>query len=237
MKNLIAKDIKMISRLAGLTLVLLFGMASVGQSASFDCNKATTEAEIAICGDPELSALDEEIARVYFSLSKDGRYYSDLIKSQREWVKFERTIDAYDFKRRLAFLRFGSHLNTCLRDISGQKWWADCEQQLSNISDECQKLENYTTLVMNRCLSAYIEVLYLVENYETTAWLERNNNDGETLSLFNHAYDLWQQFTKSDCSWQYSFYRDGSIRGLIYGYCMSGHLESRITLLHPWNVR
>ena len=57
MKNLIAKDIKMISRLAGLTLVVLFGMASVGKAASFDCNKATTETEMAICGDPELSAL------------------------------------------------------------------------------------------------------------------------------------------------------------------------------------
>ena len=55
MKNLIAKDIKMISRLGGLTLVLLFGMASVGQSASFDCNKATTEAEIAICDAPKYS--------------------------------------------------------------------------------------------------------------------------------------------------------------------------------------
>ena len=28
-------------------------------AASFDCSKATTETEIAICNDPELSALDE----------------------------------------------------------------------------------------------------------------------------------------------------------------------------------
>ena len=27
-------------------------------AASFDCNKAATETEIAICSDPELSALD-----------------------------------------------------------------------------------------------------------------------------------------------------------------------------------
>ena len=42
-----------------LLLLLSVGMGSVGSAASFDCNKATTETEIAICTDPELSALDE----------------------------------------------------------------------------------------------------------------------------------------------------------------------------------
>tara|TARA_B100000780_G_scaffold275053_1_gene241014 strand:- start:53 stop:742 length:690 start_codon:yes stop_codon:yes gene_type:complete len=224
-------------RLVGFALFLSVGMGSGGSAASFDCNKATTATEIAICGDPELSALDEEIARVYFSLSKDGRYYSDLIKSQREWVKFERTIDAYDFKRRLAFLRFGSHLNTCLMDTSDQKWWADCKQQLSNISDECQKLENYTTVVMGRCASAYTEILDLVEKFETNMFRERTIDDQETLKLFDEAYLLWQHFTKSDCSWQYSYYREGTISGQIYAGCMMGHFESKIKRLHFWNVR
>ena len=44
-------------RLVGLALLLSVGMGSVGSAASFDCSKATTETEIAICGDPELSAL------------------------------------------------------------------------------------------------------------------------------------------------------------------------------------
>ena len=42
-----------------LALLLSVGVGSVGQAASFDCNKATTETEIAICADPELSALDD----------------------------------------------------------------------------------------------------------------------------------------------------------------------------------
>ncbi len=46
-------------RLIVLALLLSVGMGSVGSAASFDCNKATTETEIAICSDPELSALDE----------------------------------------------------------------------------------------------------------------------------------------------------------------------------------
>ena len=33
----------------GLALLLSVGVGSVGKAASFDCNKATTETEIAIC--------------------------------------------------------------------------------------------------------------------------------------------------------------------------------------------
>jgi hypothetical protein len=38
-------------------------------AASFDCNKATTETEIAICSDPELSALDERMGEAWARLS------------------------------------------------------------------------------------------------------------------------------------------------------------------------
>ena len=58
-------------RLIVLALLLSVGMGSVGSAASFDCNKATTETEIAICGDPELSALDEEMAEAWMRL--DGQ--------------------------------------------------------------------------------------------------------------------------------------------------------------------
>ena len=49
----------------GLALLLSVGAVTVAKSASFDCNKATTETEIAICADPELSALDELISISY----------------------------------------------------------------------------------------------------------------------------------------------------------------------------
>ena len=44
-------------RLISLALLLSAGIGSVAKAASFECNKATTETEIAICSDPELSAL------------------------------------------------------------------------------------------------------------------------------------------------------------------------------------
>ena len=53
-------------RTLGLALLLLLSSSRVGQAASFDCNKATTETEIAICSDPELSALDDRLSGIYF---------------------------------------------------------------------------------------------------------------------------------------------------------------------------
>ena len=39
-------------------------------SASFDCSKASTDAEIAICNDPELSSLDELMGDIFSNLDK-----------------------------------------------------------------------------------------------------------------------------------------------------------------------
>ena len=39
--------------------------SSLSNAASFNCNKASTKNEIAICSDPELSTLDEVLAATY----------------------------------------------------------------------------------------------------------------------------------------------------------------------------
>ena len=52
-------------RLLGLALLISVSFGSMAKAASFNCNKATTETEIAICSDPELSALDERLSGVY----------------------------------------------------------------------------------------------------------------------------------------------------------------------------
>jgi uncharacterized protein len=69
-----------------LLLLLSVGIGSVGKAASFDCNKATTETEIAICSDPHLSALDELIASAYFEAKRYQNDPQPLIKSQRAWI-------------------------------------------------------------------------------------------------------------------------------------------------------
>ena len=66
------------------------------QAASFDCNRATTETEIAICDNPVLSMFNEDLSFIYSALLKidgDGVVLTDqgktdrLINDQREWLK------------------------------------------------------------------------------------------------------------------------------------------------------
>ena len=52
-------------------------------AASFDCSKATTETEIAICNDPELSALDELMSEIYSAALKQF----DAKPAQKKWLK------------------------------------------------------------------------------------------------------------------------------------------------------
>lgn len=56
--------------LAKFTLLITFLFSSVCTAASFDCNKAASLAEMAICNDPQLSKLDEELASIYKQAKK-----------------------------------------------------------------------------------------------------------------------------------------------------------------------
>ena len=56
-------------------------------AASFDCNKATTETEKAICDDPELSALDKRMSKAY-KRARGSTSSGDVYKSnQFKWLK------------------------------------------------------------------------------------------------------------------------------------------------------
>jgi uncharacterized protein len=67
-------------------LIAIFVIPSAIFAASFDCSKAKTKTEKAICDDPMLSVLDEVMAKVYSeALKTSGR---DAIKKrQRKWLK------------------------------------------------------------------------------------------------------------------------------------------------------
>ena len=62
----------------------LLATAGVAQAASFDCNKASTKIEYAICRDPALSQLDGELGTVYRArLAQD----SSLRRAQIAWIR------------------------------------------------------------------------------------------------------------------------------------------------------
>jgi len=81
-----------------LALVLALLMVPVAQAASFDCTKAASPFEKAICSDPDLSAQDDTLAVAYKTavggLSKEG---SDvMLKGQRDWLAFVGKVCADD---------------------------------------------------------------------------------------------------------------------------------------------
>ena len=65
-----------------ITILLFSFLVSPLYGASFDCNKATTETEKAICADPELSALDDLLNIAW---NKSKKLVS--IDSQKKWLQ------------------------------------------------------------------------------------------------------------------------------------------------------
>jgi uncharacterized protein YecT (DUF1311 family) len=63
-------------------------LCAQAHSASFDCAKASTRAEKAICADPKLSQLDTDVAAAYGAAgaSLDDAMRKRLARSQREWL-------------------------------------------------------------------------------------------------------------------------------------------------------
>ncbi|MFQ2188368.1 lysozyme inhibitor LprI family protein [Aeromonas jandaei] len=59
----------------------------LSHAASFDCKKAKTSNEKLICMTPELSQLDEELAKIYLLSLKNSADNDIIKKSQRAWLK------------------------------------------------------------------------------------------------------------------------------------------------------
>ena len=72
----------------GVALAIALLTATTAHAASFDCGAARSPIEHAICNDPQLSALDSELANAYrAALNKRGADTDALKAGQREWLK------------------------------------------------------------------------------------------------------------------------------------------------------
>ncbi len=97
------------ARAAAVVAVGLGALACASaHAASFDCAKAATRVEKAICADPKLGKLDEDVAAAYKALADglDEPMRQRLLRSQREWLKARTPKPlAADLGARLALLR------------------------------------------------------------------------------------------------------------------------------------
>jgi len=74
----------------------IVGAASQGEAASFDCAKAATPTEHAICDKPQLSKLDDQTAGLYYSLISGGKVLQNgsVADVKAQQVKFLAQRDA-----------------------------------------------------------------------------------------------------------------------------------------------
>jgi len=67
--------------------VILFLYSNLTYSASFDCTKAKSPVEKAICSDTELGKLDEDLSKVYKDALKEHPVENYVKTRQRAWLK------------------------------------------------------------------------------------------------------------------------------------------------------
>lgn len=98
-----------------LTLLLALFINTHSLAASFDCAKAGTSIEKAICADPEINKADEKMGKLYQSLKRtlSKKDFKQLKEEQRSWLVHVRDFqDDYTnelsnkYKRRILDLQF-----------------------------------------------------------------------------------------------------------------------------------
>jgi len=62
------------------------GFSNVATGASFDCSRATYTAEVLVCQNPELSALDDRLAALYSSVRLESSNPRQLVLDERAWI-------------------------------------------------------------------------------------------------------------------------------------------------------
>ena len=78
--------------------IILFFLIVKAEAASFDCTKAKSSVEKAICSDVELSNLDESLAKVYKVALKEHPVQNFVRAQQRDWLNLNKYCDKEKFK-------------------------------------------------------------------------------------------------------------------------------------------
>ncbi|MBL8894800.1 MAG: DUF1311 domain-containing protein [Rhizobiales bacterium] len=94
--------------------VSFFFTVSGGSAVAFDCNKASTKIERAICADPALKAADDAMSAAYSGLkhSLQGNEASMLQLAQKRWLSIRHDRCASET---------GQDLTTCLLDFTKER--------------------------------------------------------------------------------------------------------------------
>ncbi len=115
----------MFARVLSVSVLAIF--ASTAQAVSFDCQKAKTFIEKAICQNPELSQLDDELSSQYKMAVMDNKNTAVFKKQQATWLKQRDTCQTVDcvkksYKQRIATLvKYNNNPDNFKPDMGGDE--------------------------------------------------------------------------------------------------------------------
>lgn len=153
----------------------LLGWSAFGSAASFDCGQARAPIDKAICTNPDLSRLDENLAEAYKNALVRSSDANQLKNQQRDWIKQRNACknsaclkQAYEF--RLNFLNNGlsnkkPSRQTARNDFPHTKWIGQFVRKVKGHPAVLEVIRKGEGLYFN--LSSVYEVNVAIGNVRT----------------------------------------------------------------------
>ena len=166
--------------ISGMKCILyLFGLLALPvQAAGFDCTKARTKIEKLICGDAELSKLDEELNAAYKTVIQDDKQADSMKQVQKQWVKkrngcSDAACVKHAYEERLKILG--------MNDRSAETGKTEMSVAISKLDDDLSKVYQDD---LNKANKEQKQRLMAEQKH----WLEHTHNACSDESCFKHAY-------------------------------------------------
>ena len=217
-------------------------LSPVIQAQSFDCKRASTVTEKAICDDGAVSALDQRLAdAVKHLLAQRPEWRSQLLLNQRRWIRL----------RDATCMRFAHTplMGPCLSaQYTARLTVVESTQPLQDTSaipnaEKCDILPNVAAIA---CLGTVAEALepILSEYYEVARHSMRRSaaaapgtaavDLNEAIVSLEHAQASWKAYRDAHCEMVADLYIQGSGRAAGTLSCVIKLTRSRIHEL--WEV-
>lgn len=126
------------NRVRNLAIAMIGGLALTlsAQGASFDCAMAGTKVEHLICGNPDISKLDDELAASYKAALQDKAHAEEIMQTQRQWLRKRNgcadvsCVNAI-YEKRIAQLKNSNDANTQNTSVANTPQRNSAESRLS----------------------------------------------------------------------------------------------------------
>lgn len=231
-------------------LSILVLISPISYSASFDCNKASTETEKLICSDKYLGYFDEDLGNVYTSLMAtfSSPERSQIVLEQKEWIKKRNSecVSVKDckksYKTRISKLRKKLDEGVLLDSfiIDRQSCRATKKQEVLikcvnlNIYDPCEDAGGkwgkaqcgwiHSEIANRKSQDLYIKIKKRIT---------KNASNTEEISLFEESILSWEGYRDKHCVFtnEANFLDNFNGTNLSIAYCKRRLNEQRVVEL------